>query len=105
MQWKRFSKDSPRRVKPLLYVYRVLLTGIHLMRSGHIEANLVSLNELFQLAYVPDLIQRKMYGTEQGTLDNTDFEFTSESSCGCGQNLSRLMLTAGCPNRRRRLRR
>jgi len=28
-------------VKPLLYVYRVLLTGIHLMRSGQIEANLL----------------------------------------------------------------
>ena len=26
------------RVKPLLYVYRVLLTGIHLMRTSAIEA-------------------------------------------------------------------
>jgi uncharacterized protein len=33
-QWKLFLKESPRRVKPLLYVYRVLLTGIHLMRTG-----------------------------------------------------------------------
>ena len=31
-QWKLFDKERPRRVKPLLYVYRVLLTGIHLMR-------------------------------------------------------------------------
>jgi predicted nucleotidyltransferase len=30
-QWKLFDKERPRRVKPLLYVYRVLLTGIHLM--------------------------------------------------------------------------
>jgi uncharacterized protein len=43
-QWKLFLKESPRRVKPLLYVYRVLLTGIHLMRTGVIEANLVTLN-------------------------------------------------------------
>src|SRR4051812_8934840 len=28
-QWRLFVKESPRRVKPLLYVYRVLLTGIH----------------------------------------------------------------------------
>ena len=27
-------------MKPLLYVYRVLLTGICLMRTGEIEANL-----------------------------------------------------------------
>src|SRR5437899_1473696 len=30
-QWRLFNKQNPRRVKPLLYVYRVLLTGIHLM--------------------------------------------------------------------------
>jgi len=29
-QWKLFEKETPHRVKPLLYVYRVLLTGIHL---------------------------------------------------------------------------
>src|SRR5207253_4315295 len=29
-QWKLFDKERPRRVKPLLYVFRVLLTGIHL---------------------------------------------------------------------------
>jgi len=28
-------------VKPLPYVYRVLLTAIHLMRSGVVNANLV----------------------------------------------------------------
>src|SRR5271166_3447868 len=36
-QWKLFEKERPRRVKPLLYVYRVLLTGIHLMRRGEVE--------------------------------------------------------------------
>src|SRR3954463_545289 len=35
-QWRLFKKESPRRVKPLLYVYRVLLTGIHLMRTGEV---------------------------------------------------------------------
>src|SRR5438552_12669086 len=42
-QWKLFDKERPRRVKPLLYVYRVLLTGIHLMRTGVVNANLVEL--------------------------------------------------------------
>ena len=32
-QWKLFGKDSPPRVKPLLYVFRVLLTGIHPTQS------------------------------------------------------------------------
>lgn len=53
-QWKLFDKECPRRVKPLLYVFRVLLTGIHLMRSGRIESNLITLNQEFKLPYIPD---------------------------------------------------
>ena len=71
-QWKLFGKDDPPRVKPLLYVYRVLLTGIHLMRTGVVEANLVRLNETFKLPYLPELIDRKISGTEKGTLDEVD---------------------------------
>lgn len=74
-QWELFRKESPRRVKPLLYVYRVLLTGIWLMRTGVIEANLVTLNETFRLHYLPDLIARKLGGPEQSTLDDADLAF------------------------------
>jgi hypothetical protein len=35
----------------LLYVYRVLLKGIHLMRTGVIEANFMTLNDRFQLGF------------------------------------------------------
>jgi predicted nucleotidyltransferase len=73
-QWKLFLKESPRRVKPLLYVYRVLLTGIHLMRSGAIEANLVTLNEDFRLPYLAELIERKTKG-ENTTLTDADIAF------------------------------
>src|SRR5436190_3159706 len=71
-QWKLFLKESPRRVKPLLYVYRVLLTGIHLMRTGVIEANLVTLNEEFRLPYIGDLVARKLAGTEKSKLEDAD---------------------------------
>jgi predicted nucleotidyltransferase len=74
-QWKLFEKESPRRVKPLLYVFRVLLTGIHLMRTGEIEANLATLNQTDKLPYVPDLIARKLAGPEQSILAETDLEF------------------------------
>jgi predicted nucleotidyltransferase len=74
-QWKLFLKESPRRVKPLLYVYRVLLTGIWLMRTGQIEANLVTLNESFRLPYLPQLIARKLGGPEQSTLEDADVAF------------------------------
>jgi predicted nucleotidyltransferase len=71
-QWELFHKERPRRVKPLLYVYRVLLTGIHLMRTGVVEANLTLLNEEAKLPYVPELIARKTGSREQATLDDAD---------------------------------
>jgi uncharacterized protein len=74
-EWKLFIKDSPPRVKPLLYVYRVLLTGIHLMQSGEVQANLVTLNEQFCLPYIPDLIERKLTGAEHSKLSDIDVPF------------------------------
>ncbi len=74
-QWKLFDKERPRRVKPLLYVYRVLLTGIHLMRSGEVEANLVKLNGEFKLPYISELIERKLASPEKSALSEVDVEF------------------------------
>ncbi len=74
-QWRLFDKERPRRVKPLLYVYRVLLTGIHLMRTGEVEANLVRLNVEARLSHVDDLIARKIAGPEKSVLDDADVAF------------------------------
>lgn len=74
-QWRLFDKERPRRVKPLLYVYRVLLTGIHLMRTGEVEANLVRLNAAARLSHVNDLIARKLGGPEQSEVGDADVEF------------------------------
>lgn len=71
-QWKLLQKEEPPRVKPLLYTFRVLLTGIHLMQSGSLEANLVTLNEIFRLPFIPDLLSRKLSGAEQQTLDTDE---------------------------------
>jgi uncharacterized protein len=74
-QWKLFEKEIPPRAKPLLYVYRVLLTGIHLMQTGVVEANLVRLNEIAKLPYLDELIQRKMTGAERERLSEADLSF------------------------------
>lgn len=74
-QWDLFQKEQPPRVKPLLYVYRVLLTGIHLMRTGAINASLVELNASFGLSYIDDLIVAKTSGAEAETLSAADHEF------------------------------
>ena len=74
-QWRLFQKETPPRVKPLLYVYRVLLTGIHLMRTGRIEANLVALNKDFRLPYIGELVYRKIHGAEKSQLEHSEMEF------------------------------
>lgn len=74
-QWRLFQKEETPRVKPLLYVFRVLLTGIHLMRTGIVEANLNRLNDEYSLAYIPELIARKTQGTEHQSLESTETTF------------------------------
>ncbi len=74
-QWELFHEDEPRRVKPLLYVYRVILTGCHLMRTGEIEADLNVLNEEARLSYIPELVARKVDGVEAEPLTGVEFGF------------------------------
>ena len=59
-QWELFQRTG--ELKPALYTLRVLLTGIHLMRTGTIEADLRELWHDASLPYVPDLIEAKVSG-------------------------------------------
>lgn len=79
-QWKLFLQGeggppARRRVKPLLYVYRVLFTGLHLMCTGVIEANLAVLNQELRLGFIDDLIARKQAGPEKSELPDGELEF------------------------------
>lgn len=74
-QIKLYRKEHPHRIKPLLYIYRVILTGLHLMRTGQLEPNLVHLNETFNLSYIPELIARKQAGAEHSLLEDADLDF------------------------------
>lgn len=68
---KRLAEPSPT-VKHLLYAYRVLLTGIHLMQTGDVVANVVALNERFQIREIEELVARKRTGAEKMQLEETD---------------------------------
>jgi predicted nucleotidyltransferase len=74
-QWQLFEGHSPRRVKPLLYVFRVLLSGIHMMRTGTVNANLPECNHEIGLPYIDTLIERKRTGGERGVLAAPDVAF------------------------------
>jgi predicted nucleotidyltransferase len=70
-QWRLFTKEHPSRVKPLLYTFRVLLTGIHLMRTGAVEANLTHLVHHYPLPFIEALIERKRSG-ERATVGDEE---------------------------------
>ncbi|MFE5857712.1 DNA polymerase beta superfamily protein [Streptomyces sp. NPDC056500] len=57
-QWRLFDKSG--ELKPLLYTFRALLTGVHLMRSGTVQAHLPTLIEAIDApSYLPELIAAK----------------------------------------------
>ncbi len=68
MQWSLFEERDPPRVKALLYALRVLLTGIHLLRTREVEASLLQLHEVFGLDYVPGLVGRRREEGEDARL-------------------------------------
>ena len=92
-----FQKENPPKVKPLLYVYRVLLTGTHLMRTGEVEANLVRLNETFKLPNLPELIERKIRGSENGTLAEADLAFHEQEYARLRAELERAFEQSDLP--------
>ena len=72
---RRKRLEEPKAtVKHLLYAYRVLLTGIHLMLEGEVVSNLPVLNERFGIAPIDELIDRKRQGAEKMLLDARDLE-------------------------------
>ncbi len=69
-QWRLYEKTG--ELKPLLYTFRALLTGIHLMRSGEVQAHLPTLlGEVDAPPYLPELIAAKA-DAEHGPASGVD---------------------------------
>jgi predicted nucleotidyltransferase len=73
-QVKLLERQEDRKAKTLLYAYRVVLTGIHLLETGEVQANLLELNRRFALPFIDDLIRRKQH-KEHGRLADLDWEW------------------------------
>lgn len=76
-QWDFFGKNH--ELKPLLYTFRVLLTGINLMRTGVVQADLRELEQELPEAppYLPDLMAAKSEA-EHGPLEGPAGERIAE---------------------------
>jgi hypothetical protein len=70
---QEYRRDGARLVKQLLALYRLAMTGIHLMRHGEVEANLPRLNEAYQLPHVTELIERKAESETATVADDAPF--------------------------------
>ena len=71
-QMALFEKEPVKKAKTLLYAYRVLLTGIHVLRSGEIEANLPALLQLHPQPGVAELMAAKV--KEKAGIGGADLE-------------------------------
>ena len=74
-QEKLCLKDPAPTAKAVLYLFRVLMTGLHALLSGEIEANILTLNEnVFHVPFIADLVARKRAGGEFGKLNAGEFQ-------------------------------
>jgi predicted nucleotidyltransferase len=72
-QRKLLAGQQPPLLKTVLYAYRVLLTGVHLLRTGEVEANLPRLAEEYGRRFLHGLIARKR--EEKGPAPDQDWAF------------------------------
>ncbi|MBX3001598.1 MAG: nucleotidyltransferase domain-containing protein [Caldilineaceae bacterium] len=59
-EWRQQAVNGAGLLKPLLYAYRVSLTGLHLLRTGEVNASLPALAPEYGLAHLADLIAMKV---------------------------------------------
>ncbi len=73
-EWRDYQKPGVgKTVKRLLYLHRVLMTGIVLLQEGVIEANLLALNARFNLDLEPLLAMKTR---EQAEVSGDDRPYT-----------------------------
>ncbi len=65
---REHERGNPPRAKSLLYAYRVALTGVHLLRTGELLADLRQLAPLYGYADALSLIRIKVEGAEKGAV-------------------------------------
>ena len=70
---KMLDNEPQKKAKSLLYAYRVLLTGIHLMNHGRVETDIRKLYAGHGLDFIPDLIAQKV--EEKIALPNLNWDF------------------------------
>jgi predicted nucleotidyltransferase len=95
---QQLEKEAVKRVKTLLYAYRVALSGVHLLRTGEIQANLQELARHYPLQYLDELIARKR-DAERLPLEEADWAWHREQLAGWQTRLEREYAGSRLPER------
>lgn len=74
-EWKCLGEEEAPKARHLLFVFRALLEGIHLMLTRSVESNLVVLNDEYRLPYVTELLARASEGAEDDRLELPEMSF------------------------------
>ncbi|MFK7962296.1 MAG: nucleotidyltransferase domain-containing protein [Phycisphaerales bacterium] len=98
-QRAKLDREDPPRVKTLLYVLRVLMTGVHLMRTGEVEANLEVLNQTFKRPGVAELMAMKQSGQERQPVDPAELERQLREADRLAAELESAMAESALPER------
>jgi len=88
-QWELVVKGGRPTVKGLLYTYRVLLAGIHLLRTGVVESNIRTLNEIFRIADIDELVAMKVGGAEKQEFDGARLDYYERQYLSLAEELER----------------
>lgn len=99
----RREHDLRRRAKSMLYSYRVALTGVHLLKTGKLEASLIELAPRYGFESVLELCEFKAEAGEKSTLpeeiDQRHRERWDELDALLGETLAASTLSESAPNR------
>ena len=95
---QRLREPAPT-VKHLLYAYRVLLTGINMMRTGEVVANLPCLARSMPIEGLSTLMERKRAGTETMRLAEGEIEEHGRRLDGLEETLQAAHEKSGLPER------
>jgi hypothetical protein len=72
-QMKIIEKQEEPKAKSFLYLYRVLMTGINVLKHGIIETDITKLNKDFNFEFIPELIERKIKEKSKIKKEETEF--------------------------------
>ena len=95
---KMLDNEPQKKAKSLLYAYRVLLTGIHLMDHGQVETDIRKLYADHSLDFIPDLIAQKV--EEKIALPNLDWDYHRQQLIDLEAKMEAAFETSSLPEHR-----